>query len=123
MKIITATQAAEIAGVSSDTVIRWCYRGDCKFKRQLHGKIWAIDEDSFREFLPNRPTGRRSISLDRASVRPEQVKTNSQKMDRLIAQATAGKIKAIEIPANMDGRELKKWLKEHGQVSKQQAAG
>lgn len=122
MKLITTTQAAEIAGVSSDTIVRWCYRGDCKFKRQLHGGIWAIDEDSFREFLPNRPTGGRSISLNRASVKPEQVETNKQKMDRLIAQATAGKIKALEIPPNMGGKELKKWLKERGQASKQQAA-
>lgn len=122
MTIITATQAAEIAGVSSDTIVRWCYRGDCKFSRQLTGRIWAIDEDSFREFLPNRPTGGRAISLDRASVRPEQVKTNRQKMDRLIANAAAGKVKALEVPANMDGKELKRWLKERGRNSKQQAA-
>ena len=123
MTLITTSQAAEIANVSTDTIIRWCYRPDYKFTRQSSGKTWVIDRDTFVEFVNNKPAAKRQISVSNATVPTDRVEENKRKMERLIANAMAGKVEALEVPANMDGKEFKQWLKERGRNSKQQAAG
>ncbi len=122
MTLITTSQAAEIANVSTDTIIRWCYRPDYKFTRQASGKTWVIDRDTFVEFVNNKPAAKRQISVSNATVPTDLVEENKRKMERLIANAMAGKVEALEVPANMDGKEFKQWLKT-GRNSKQQAAG
>jgi excisionase family DNA binding protein len=96
--ILTTQQAAEIAGISTDTINRWCNSG--KITAQKTGQNWEIDETSLRQYMKRKPKTASSFSLG-ASVRQDQVEENQRKMAQLEADVMSGKIKPLYIPSGV----------------------
>lgn len=94
-KILTTSEAAQIAGVHHDTVRRWCESGELHSKK--FGGSWAISRDDLDDFLLNRPepkkpgrkagskfTSSKTILRDRRLISDAQLAENRRKMDELI---------------------------------------
>jgi hypothetical protein len=98
---LSTTKAAEIAGVSPSTVVRWCRSGRFNCGKTAFGD-WAIDADSFQSFLANKPQESKPSPTPWRNTMTIVPDTTPKKPRLTLAEMAAlhkaGKLGVIELP-------------------------